>query len=96
MVSISQKSDISDIIFLDVFNSNLMILDKKTAMYKRNQEAKALKEEKAYAKMEIINFHAAGIDVGSRSHYVSRGEKQEEVREFGVYNRDLHELCRYL
>jgi hypothetical protein len=46
--------------------------------------------------MEIINFHAAGIDVGSRSHYVATGQKKEDVREFGVYTSDLHGLCRHL
>jgi hypothetical protein len=46
--------------------------------------------------MEIINFHAAGIDVGSRSHYVATGQEKEDVREFGVYTSDLRKLCDYL
>jgi hypothetical protein len=32
---------------------------------------------------------AAGIDVGSRSHFVAIGQTDEDVRAFGVYNEDL-------
>lgn len=42
--------------------------------------------------MEIINPHAAGIDVGSRSHFVCIGQGFKDVREFGVYNEDLRPL----
>ena len=47
-------------------------------------------------KMEIVNPCAAGIDVGSRSHFVAIGQSSTEVREFGVYNEDLHNLCKWL
>jgi transposase len=46
--------------------------------------------------MEIINCNAAGIDVGSRSHYVAVGQSLEDVKEFGVYAEDLIELCKWL
>jgi transposase len=46
--------------------------------------------------LEIINPHAAGIDVGSRSHYVAIGQRDEDVREFGVYAEDLKELAHWL
>ena len=36
--------------------------------------------------LEIVNPHAAGIDVGSRSHFVATGQGKEDVREFGAYN----------
>jgi putative effector of murein hydrolase len=36
--------------------------------------------------MDIIHPHAAGIDVGSRSHFVAIGQAKEDVKEFGVYN----------
>lgn len=39
-------------------------------------------------KMQIINQRAAGIDVGSRSHYTATGQENEDVREFGVYSSD--------
>lgn len=46
--------------------------------------------------MEVVNRYAAGIDVGSRFHYVAIGQKPEDVRKFGVYNEDLKELLRWL
>jgi transposase len=46
--------------------------------------------------MEIINQDSAGIDVGSRSHYVAVGQSLEDVREFGVYAEDLVLLCQWL
>lgn len=52
-------------------------------------------EEKEIS-MEIVHPHAAGIDVGSRSHWVAAGQKEEDVREYGVFNQDLFELADWL
>jgi len=46
--------------------------------------------------MEIINQYAAGIDIGSKSHFVAVGQSLEDVKEFGVYAEDLTKLCRWL
>ena len=46
--------------------------------------------------LEIIHPHAAGIDIGSRSHFVAIGQNAEDVKEFGVYNEDLHALTEWL
>lgn len=46
--------------------------------------------------MDIINSNAAGIDVGSRSHFVAVGQSHEDVKEFGVYAEDLTALCKWL
>lgn len=46
--------------------------------------------------MDVVNTNAAGIDVGSRSHYVAVGQELEDVREFGVYAQDLTALCQWL
>jgi len=46
--------------------------------------------------LEIINPYAAGIDVGSRSHYAAVGQSLDDVKEFGVYAEDLTELCLWL
>jgi transposase len=46
--------------------------------------------------MKIINASCAGIDVGSRSHYVAIGQQDSDVREFGVYAEDLKTLCNWL
>ncbi len=44
--------------------------------------------------MPVINPHAAGIDIGSKSHFVCVA--QDNVREFGVCTDDLHELAGHL
>jgi transposase len=46
--------------------------------------------------MEIINPNAAGIDIGSKSHYVAVGQAIEDVQEFGVYAEDLQAICQHL
>ncbi|PWK16630.1 transposase IS116/IS110/IS902 family protein [Arcicella aurantiaca] len=46
--------------------------------------------------MEIVNPHAAGIDIGSRSHWVSIGQKEKDIREFGVFNDDLMAIADWL
>jgi transposase len=46
--------------------------------------------------MEIVNPYAAGIDVGSRSHFVAVGQGETQVREFGVYESDLRQLAQWL
>jgi len=52
--------------------------------------------KRKHEKMDIVHAHAAGIDVGSSSHYVAVGQSAESVREFGCYTSDLHELCKWL
>ncbi len=49
-------------------------------------------EEKEIS-MEVVNPHAAGVDVGSRSHWVAVGQREQDVREFGVFNHDLFEMA---
>tara|TARA_R110002050_G_C8924403_1_gene511624 strand:+ start:248 stop:1606 length:1359 start_codon:yes stop_codon:yes gene_type:complete len=46
--------------------------------------------------MAIVNPHAGGIDVGSRSHWVAVGQKEEDIREFGVFNDDLFDMADWL
>jgi transposase len=52
--------------------------------------------EKKNVKMEVVNLHCAGIDIGSRSHFVAIGQELTDVREFGVYADDLVEICLWL
>ena len=48
-------------------------------------------------KMDVIHHHAGGIDVSSKSHFVSIGQsKKKEVKEFKVYAEDLVELRKWL
>ncbi len=46
--------------------------------------------------MDIVNPHAAGIDIGSRSHWVAVGQGANQFREFGVYNEDLFAIAQWL
>lgn len=46
--------------------------------------------------LEVVNPNAAGIDIGSRFHYVSIGQSLSDVKEFGVYAEDLKSLGQYL
>jgi len=52
--------------------------------------------QKKKVKMEVVNPHAAGIDIGSRSHFVAIGQGEQEVKEFGVYNEDLQAMAAWL
>jgi transposase len=53
-------------------------------------------KEKNQISMEIINPKAAGIDIGSRSHFVAIGQNETDVKEFGVYNEDLKAISSWL
>ena len=52
--------------------------------------------QKKEVKMQVINPNAAGIDIGSRSHFVAVGQGAEDVKEFGVYNEDLKAIANWL
>jgi len=54
------------------------------------------KKSRKSIKMKIVNPNSAGIDVGSKEHYVAIGDGSEDVREFGVYSSDLKELVAWL
>lgn len=46
--------------------------------------------------LDIINPNCAGIDIGSKSHFVAVGQALEDVKEFGVYAVDLTAICLHL
>jgi len=46
--------------------------------------------------LTVVNPHAAGIDVGSRTHFVAIGQEQKDVKSFGVYAEDLTSLSQWL
>lgn len=46
--------------------------------------------------LEVVNPYAAGIDIGSKSHWVAVGQNAQDVKEFGVYSQDHQELCQWL
>jgi hypothetical protein len=53
-------------------------------------------QEEKQIKMEVVNPYAAGIDIGSRSHFVAIGQKETDVKEFGVFNEDLFAIAKWL
>lgn len=59
-------------------------------MVKRKQKG----NPNATISMPVINPNAAGIDVGSRSHYVC--VSQDNVKEFKSHTVDLHKLANHL
>lgn len=46
--------------------------------------------------MEIVNPFSAGIDVGSRFHMVGINQNNDDVKQFGVYTEDHHEMIEHL
>lgn len=46
--------------------------------------------------LDVVNKNAAGIDIGSRSHWVAVGQTDDLIKEFGVYNENLYELANWL
>lgn len=52
--------------------------------------------EKQQATLDVENPNAAGIDVGSRSHWVAVGQNAQDVKEFGVYSEDQQAMCLWL
>jgi transposase len=51
---------------------------------------------KTFVEMPVVNPKAAGIDVGSRSFFVRVGQAPADVREFGIFTCDLHDIAKYL
>lgn len=57
-----------------------------------------IKAHKLPPELERINLDAAGIDIGSASHFVAvpEGRDEETVREFKSFTADLYELADWL
>lgn len=66
-----------------------------TSKPKSSQSSPRLSSKKIMS-FPVSNSDAAGIDVGSRSHAVSKGLGSEDSKEFGVFTENLHELCKWL
>jgi transposase len=67
----------------------------------QTQKSKTLKSRKKdftnALSMEILNPHAAGIDVGSREHWVAVGQDpHNDVRVFGVYTSEHEKMIKWL
>jgi len=57
-----------------------------------------LKEQQAQARLERLNWDAAGIDIGATSHFVAvpAGRDEQTVREFPAFTADLQRLADWL
>src|SRR5262245_38478951 len=57
-------------------------------------------EDRRVEGLSVLNVHAAGIDIGSRSHWVCVGVSADKdaavIREFTAYTEGLHEIVAYL
>ncbi len=51
---------------------------------------------KTTEEMKIINPHAAGIDIGSKSHFVAVGQQEKQVKEFNFYSSGQEKMISYL
>jgi hypothetical protein len=70
---------------------------KSKSKSKSKCKGKATSSSQKTVSVPVINEHAAGIDIGSRSHFVSVGQNLDlDVREFGVYDQDLRECSDWL
>jgi transposase len=60
--------------------------------------SKRIKKQVAQASLPVMHPNAAGVDVGSREHFVAvPAERTEEpVRSFGCYTRDLEAMADWL
>ena len=52
--------------------------------------------EKKQMSIEVVHPNAAGLDIGSISHWVAVGQNAEDVREFGVYSEDNYAMSEFL
>lgn len=46
--------------------------------------------------IEIVNPNAAGIDIGSRSHYVAIGQGLDDIKKFGITHSEHLKLISFL
>ena len=70
-------------------------LQRGERLQRRERRELQRKLEAGDAELKIVHPDAAGIDVGSASHFVSvpAGRDPEPVREFGSWTADLHKLA---
>ncbi len=74
-------------------------MSKNTTKLPRQSKSKKLLKKVALPKhLQHINTMAAGIDIGSKSHFVAIPEGCADVcvREFQSFTADLHELADWL
>lgn len=53
-------------------------------------------KKKQSESLPVINSYAAGIDVGSKSHFIAVGQRPEDVKEFGIDTAGHHQAIEFL
>jgi len=73
-------------------------LQKGQPLNRRQRRELASRLNSADPGLEIVNRHAAGIDIGNESHYVAVpvGRDEQPVREFGSWTADLQRMAQWL
>jgi transposase len=64
----------------------------------KDSKRRRIKQKRISAHLEWVNLFAAGIDIGSQSHYVAVPEDldDEPVREFSCFTGDLNRMADWL
>ena len=52
--------------------------------------------KQSHTLMPNVNIHAAGIDIGSKSHFIAVGQNPEDVKEFGINTLGHQKAVAYL
>ena len=52
--------------------------------------------KKSTVSFSLVNPSAAGIDIGGKKNFVCIGDQKEDVRSFGVFTEDHHQLAHWL
>lgn len=67
-------------------------------MISENKKKVKNKKSVKFERLDHINTNAAGIDIGSKSHFVAipAGRDKEQVREFSTFTNSLLELVNWL
>ena len=73
-------------------------MDPNNQKFPKKSNRKQLPDRKLPKQLEHVNLNAAGIDIGSKSHFVAvpQGSDEADVREFRSFTSDLHELANWL
>lgn len=66
----------------------------KTRPTQKRTGVKKVRQSDNMISVPVVNAHAAGIDVGSTSHFVCVA--QDNVKEFSVFTSDLHQIAQHL
>ena len=68
------------------------------SMMNNNEQSKQIRNKRISKHLEQVNLFAAGIDIGSQSHFVSvpEGLATESVREFSCFTGDLNRMADWL